>query len=110
MNATPFLRLESLALEKVFSGNLSLNLTAQVSWEDFPDFAEKFISLIDGKVVEQIRAIDMHLWRVKVGECMLDLVFDDYPLMVTLESADRDGDALLERVHQKLANLSNQNG
>jgi Protein of unknown function (DUF3630) len=94
--------LESLAKTKMASGHLCLNLTAKVSWEAFPAFADWFILTVGGKVIQQTDAPDMRLWDVEIDFRPLRLVFDDYPLMVSLESSDEAGDSIVEEVHKKL--------
>lgn len=97
-------RRDALSVAKMASGHLCLNLTEQVSWEGFPAFADVLLSAINGSVVERSDAPDMRLWKIRVGEATASLVFDDYPLMVSLEASDAAGDSLVRDVHQKLLN------
>jgi len=97
------LALDALGVSKMASGHLCLNLSERVDWEAFPAFADAMISTIGGKVTEQDDAPDMRLWKVRVGDATASLVFDDYPMMVSLEASDAAGDSLVTTIHEKLS-------
>ena len=78
------------------SGHVCLNLSTKVGWEDFPDFAEAILEQCRGTVIEKADAIDIRMWRVKIGKSEVRLVFDDYPAMVSMESPDETGDQTLK--------------
>jgi hypothetical protein len=96
------LNFDALKTEKMATGHHCLNLSERVGWEAFPDFARKLLQVIGGQVMEKHDAPDIRLWEVNIGTCHLRLVFDDYPLMVSLESSDKEGDASIERIHRQL--------
>jgi hypothetical protein len=95
-------KFNSLALQTMASGHLCLNLTGRVSWEAFPSFADDFVGSIAGKITNKSDAPDLRIWEVRVDNTVLRLVFDDYPVMVSLESSDIQSDELLKRLHQQL--------
>jgi len=100
------LQLDMLAIEKMASGHECLSLSERISWEDFPCFAENLISLIGGEIIEKIDGPDMRLWQVKYRTSILQLVFDDYPLMVSLESLDSNGDLIIHDLYKILLKIS----
>ena len=97
---------DALKLVKMASGHKCLNLTEHVAWEAFPEFAERVFQMIGGRVVQKSDGVEMRLWQVNVRGCALRCVFDDYPLMVSLESSDDEGDLLLANLHHELCNRS----
>jgi hypothetical protein len=78
-----------------------------VAWEGFPDFAEKFLQVTGGEIVKKTDGPDMRLWNVRIDESNLILVFDDYPVMISLESSDRAGDIVIERLERQLSREAN---
>ncbi|MEO6847682.1 MAG: DUF3630 family protein [Chthoniobacterales bacterium] len=93
---------DSLAVRKMASGHLCLNLTERVNWEEFPNFVDQLIGLIGLRIINQSDGPDMRLWEVEIESHALSLVFDDYPLMVSLEASDEKGDIIIEKTHQIL--------
>ena len=84
------------------SGHLCLNLSSKVSWEEFPIFANQLLLLLEGSVLEQADGVDMRLWNVLIAGKKLRLVFDDYPVMASIESASNDGDSAIQEIHTLL--------
>ena len=85
------------------SGHLCLNLTERMSWEEFPDYAEKFLRSIGGEIIRKSEGPDIRIWEVSIERHPVQFVFDDYPVMVSLESYDDQGDKILKHLRQKLA-------
>jgi len=98
----PLQHLESLALTTMASGHVCLNLTERVGWEEFPSFAESFIRSIGGSVIQRSDGPDLRLWDVNIQGHLLRFVFDDYPVMVSLESSDEKGDGILRKLYLTL--------
>jgi hypothetical protein len=96
--------LDVLKIDKMASGHLCLNLSKQVNWDTFPDLADQLLGLLGGCVLQKNDGPDMRLWQVRINGCDLRLVFDDYPLMTSLESSDVAGDELIKDVHRNLMN------
>jgi len=95
-------RLDSLGMDRMVSGHLCLNLSQNVNWDEFPDFANELLDLLKGTVLSRCDGVDVRLWNVVVDGMKLKLVFDDFPIMTTFESSDGDGDALLQQIYSKL--------
>ena len=98
MNQWP---LESLALCRMASGHLYLKLTKNINWETFPNFATALLKSIGGKIDNKIESMDIRLWEVTLMGANLNVVFDDYPLMVSIESTDHAGDIVITRLHEQ---------
>ena len=98
------LPLESLAVESMHSGHKSLNLTGQVSWADFPAYAMKLGRVLGSSEVPHAVADSAvtRLWELWISEVALLLVWDDYPSMVSLESRDDRGDAVIVTAYAML--------
>lgn len=90
------------------SGHICLNLSSKVLWEDFPSFADQLIRQFDGVQIEKAEAPDIRIWKLKIRDAEVRLVFDDYPLMVSLEALDNNGDKVLEYLHNALANIKDK--
>ena len=100
MNSSSF---DALAISRMASGHLCLSLSEHVSWEAFPNFANLLLSGLGGRVKERLDGPEIRLWQVEFGSSAVRLVFDDYPLMVSLESSDTQGDSLLIKFHRDLS-------
>jgi hypothetical protein len=95
--------LDSLALNTMASGHLCLNLTERITWEEFPSFAERFVRAINGEITRKSDGPDLRLWEVTIVAQPLRFVFDDFPVMVSLESPNEKGDEILKRLYGELA-------
>lgn len=84
------------------SGRLYLNLTSAVGWEDFPSYVGRFLSALGGKVVSKNDAVDVRVWCVWLDNQELSLVYEDFPVMVTLESRSFGGDEVIRRLGSSL--------
>jgi hypothetical protein len=100
----PQQHIESLAMTTMASGHMCLNLTERVSWENFPGFAESFIRSVEGSITQKSDGPDLRLWQVNIHGHLLRLVFDDFPVMVSLESSDDKGDDILKQLYRTLKN------
>ncbi len=49
----------------MYSGNLCLHLTENISWELFEEYANTFIKLVNGKLLEKNDSIATRVWVVK---------------------------------------------
>lgn len=93
---------ELLKITNMHSGHLCLELTERISWDSFPGVAEATIQAIGAKILEKIDGPDARIWKVEAGGAMLRLVFDDYPVMMTIESSDDLGDMQLRLIYDML--------
>ena len=87
---------------KMASGHLSLELSDQISFDSFPEYAELFLSIVGGSVIERGDSIVMCIWDVVIDEYKYRLVYDDYPCGVSLESDNDESDGQLIKVKETL--------
>lgn len=87
------------------SGNLCLDLTENINWEDFPIYAEKLLNFLGGKIISKTDGPDIRIWDVIINKQNYRLTFDDYPLMVALESSDNEADNEIKRIRESLLRL-----
>jgi len=80
------------------SGSLCLNLSSRVGWDDFPDFVQKLLRNIGGEIIEKNDAVDIRVWNVDFNGEMLRIVWDDFPVMVSLESSSPSGDQKINEI------------
>ena len=93
--------LDALGVQQMASGHLGLNLSAKVDWDDFPEFAKSILRQCNGTVLDKTESVDIRMWHVKIGDVAIRLVYDDYPLMVSMESSDSAGDRMLQELYVK---------
>ena len=84
------------------SGNLYLELTEQIGWEVFPSYATELLNRIGGIVTDKAEAVDVRIWYVQIESCNVRLVYDDFPVRVSIESQDQAGNELIEQLHGQL--------
>ena len=90
--------------EKVFSlgrmrsGRLYVELTSDVGWEGFPNYAEEFVKLFSGEIISRSDSVDARVWEVIIKDQFLRLVYEDFPAMISLESQSEEGDRFIEEL------------
>ena len=99
--------LEALKIITMASGHLSLELSEKIDWEDFSRFASTFLEKVNGRALEKVETFDMHIWDVVINGVTLQLVWDDYPVMTSLEANCDAGDSLLKTIFESLKGLNN---
>ena len=97
---------EALEIVRMASGHVCLNLSDKISWEDFPSFAELLLNTVNGKSFDVSDSVAIRMWHVKIEGVAMLLVFDDFPLMVSLESQDARGDVILGALHARLSQVA----
>ncbi len=95
--------MERLTLQPQASGHLSLLLTERAGWDDFEAYAAELLHRLDGTLIKKVSGPDGHIWDVEIETTPLQLVFDDFPLGVTLESRSYPGDIFLRKLQSRLA-------
>jgi len=78
------------------SGRLYVELNSKVGWEGFPGYAEEFVRLFSGEVVCRSDSADARVWEVVINNQVLRLVYEDFPVMISLESKTDGGDEFIE--------------
>jgi len=89
-------------IHEMASGNLSLLITEDVSWDSFPEIAQSFLSKFQGRVIGKFDTPIERLWIVLIRWRPFFLVFDDFPLGLTLESMNRFCDPIIIELHSEL--------
>lgn len=94
--------MSALTIEEMASGHLSLVLSNSVDWSEFPTYAQELLPLVNARVLEKIDSAVVRIWKLVLPEANLLLVFDDFPLAVSLESDDSAGDEFLLKLQDRL--------
>ncbi|MDZ3995479.1 hypothetical protein PspTeo4_42512 [Pseudomonas sp. Teo4] len=97
------LKLDALKIDTMHSGRACLNLTSCIDWDDFPDYASAVVDLLNGKIETKSDSIDIRIWEIIIEREKFHLTFDDFPVMVSLESMTPRGDSLIAEFEKKLA-------
>lgn len=97
--------MKSIELIKSHSGMLGVELTQNISYNEFPIFAEQMLKKVQGSVVSRSALPDAHLWQVVINDVPLELVYEDFPQSVSLEAVSKKGNDLLENLLPTLATL-----
>ena len=95
---------DKLNISKMASGNTCLFLTDEVSWSQFGIFAQEFIDFFDGKINSKSESIPTIIWDIKIDDVDFLLVYDDFPLGITLESKNKKGDKLIAKIFKQITN------
>lgn len=90
------------ALGRMKSGRLYAELISDVGWEGFPNYAEEFIKLFSGSIISRNDAVDTRVWGVIIKGQSLRLVYEDFPVMISLESQSEGGDRFVEELREVL--------
>lgn len=85
---------------RMASGHLSLELSDQLSFDEFPEYAKEFLATLGGCIEEKNDSIIMCIWDAVINENKYRLVYDDYPRGVSLESQGLDGDNELLKIKE----------
>lgn len=85
------------------SGNLSLTLADDVSWESFPARASEFLQTVRGRCLFRVDSGAERIWLVLVAWRPFFLTFDDLPLGMNLESLISPCNPVIRRLHEQLA-------
>ena len=84
------------------SGDLSLLITEEVSWESFPDQAQSFTNRFGGKVIERIDTPVERVWTVMIKGCEFWLSFDDFCLGMSLDSKSSSCNPVVRELYNVL--------
>ncbi|PTX99324.1 hypothetical protein DB345_02810 [Spartobacteria bacterium LR76] len=80
------------------SGLLSAELASDIGYDEVPVYAEKVLKYLHGNVVSRNVLPDAQLWQVKIDGISLELVYEDFPQMVSLEATSKEGNDLLRNL------------
>jgi len=94
--------LERLELEPMASGNRSIRLTKQVSWEDFPEYAQSVVAFLGGAIVRQADSVVERVWTVRIDGRLFWISFDDFGLGISLDPQDAEASRLIPDIRRRL--------
>lgn len=98
----PAVPLELLVEEPMASGATSLRLTRQVSWEEFPDYVEQLIELLDGSIDERVDTAVERVVAVTILGRPFWISLDDFDLGVSLDPRDPGAAGLIPELRRRL--------
>lgn len=94
-----------IELIKSQSGLLSAELASDIGYDEFPVYAEKVLKHLHGNAVSRNVLPDVQLWQVEIGGISLELVYEDFPQMISLEAISQEGNDLLIKLLPALSDL-----
>jgi hypothetical protein len=84
------------------SGNLSLLITEDVSWDSFPEQARQFVERFNGRVLKRIDTPVERMWIVLIKWRPFWLIFEDFPLGLSLDSMNRFCNPVVREIYARL--------
>jgi hypothetical protein len=94
--------MDAPSITTMTSGNLSLLITEDVSWESFPDQAGQFVDRFNGRVLKRIDTPVERMWVVLIKWRPFWLTFDDFPLGLSLDSMNRLCNPVVREIYASL--------
>jgi len=80
------------------SGNLSITVTEDVSWDTFPGLARAFLRRFGGLKIWARSNPAEHIWIVLVGWRPFFLAYEDFPNQRTLDSMHASCNAVVRKL------------
>jgi len=90
-------------LSTMASGNLSLLITEDVSWDSFPDKAQEFIHRFKGRVLWRGENAVDQMWIVLIKGRPFFLTLDDFPWRMSLDSMISFCNSVVRDLHLELS-------
>lgn len=87
---------KAFSVGRMKSGRLYAELISDVDWEGFSNYAEEFVKLFSGRITSRSDSVDTRVWEVIIKNRLLRLVYEDFPVMISLESQSEEGDQFIE--------------
>lgn len=84
------------------SGNLSLLITEEVSWESFPELAYRFLRRFNGTILKRIDTSVERMWVVLIKGHTFWLTFEDFPVGLSLDSMSRLCNPVIRQIHEAM--------
>lgn len=94
--------LERLSIEPMANGWSCILLTEAIAWEQFPPYASAIAQLIGGQLRQLVDAPDTRMRGLFVGQRPFRMVFDHFPLGVTIEPRTNQAHEAIPRLHDSL--------
>ena len=95
-------KFDALGIDRMSSGRLVLSLTTIVTWDEFPECANRLMSAIEGCVKRKSETVDIRIWNFEVNEVALNLVCEDFPQLISIESDSDAGDKEILVIKEKI--------
>jgi hypothetical protein len=92
------------------SGQRSLRLTRDVSWEAFEAYAEGVVAALGGTIAHRADSPAERVWSVTIDGASFWLSFDAFGLGVSLDPCDADADALIVAIRERLMSIRPKHG
>ncbi len=89
---------EKMKLQKMASGHEALELSEDVSWEDFPKFVDRLATRLKFEIKEKTDTATDRIWLLERSGVHLQVVFQDFPLSMSLESDSDAGDTAIRKI------------
>ena len=81
------------------SGFLSLEMPSRLGRTLFPLWARWFCRRVGGRVEEKTATPEMTIWELTIEGEPMRLVWEKFPMGITLESESEGGDKIIQRLH-----------
>jgi hypothetical protein len=94
--------LEHLSIHRMASGENCLLLTEQISWDEYPDYADAIVRLIGGSLGERIDSGGERVWRFDRAGLGYWITWDDMDPGVSIEPCNPQAGAELEAIRDVL--------
>lgn len=99
---TQHIPLEQLAIEPMHVGWECLRLTERIGWDDFPAYAKSLSDQLQAQLLDEIDGPDVRIWHVLIGGLPFSIVYDDYPVGVSLEPRTEEASARIPALRAQL--------
>ena len=99
------LKSDEFSLGNLNSGHLCLELASDMSWDRFPYFVNEFLNRFNATLEKKTDAVDIRIWEIAIEGEQIRCVFEDFPLMLSLESDTDNGDQILMKVKEELERI-----
>jgi hypothetical protein len=94
--------MEAPSVTTMASGNLSLLITEDVSWESFPEQAQQFVDRFEGRVLKRMDTPVERMWVGLIKWRPFWLTFEDFPLGISLDSMNRLCNPVIREIYDSL--------
>lgn len=96
---------KSFTVEEMKNGRLSAGLISDVGWEGFPGYVLGFLELFSGAILMKNDSADTRVWRVIISGEEYDMVYEDFPVLISIESKSEKGDFFLLNLKNVLSTI-----